>query len=74
MTVAATMRWVMPLKGVVDAGAELKRHYGGIADRVTVPTAGGLPPGQARGLLAARRRGSRRRDHGGAPGCMLCSG
>jgi hypothetical protein len=74
MTVAATVRWVMSLEGAVDVGAELKRHYGDIAGRVTVPTASGLPPGQVRDLMAARRQGSRRRDHGGAPGCMLCSG
>ena len=35
-----------------DAGAELKRRYGDIVDRVTVPRSGGIPPEQLRGLLA----------------------
>jgi len=35
-----------------EAGAELKRRYGDIVDRVTVPRSGGIPPEQLRGLLA----------------------
>ena len=38
-----------------DAGAELKRRYGDVADRVTLPSAAGLPPDQVRDLLAALR-------------------
>ena len=38
-----------------DAGAELKRRYGDVADRVTVPSAASLPPNQVRELLAALR-------------------
>jgi hypothetical protein len=35
-----------------DAGAELKRRYGDIVDRVTVPNSGGIPPEHLRALLA----------------------
>ena len=38
-----------------DAGAELKRRYGDVADRVTVPGASSLPPAQLRDLLAGLR-------------------
>jgi hypothetical protein len=37
------------------AGAELKRRYDDVADRVTVPRAASLPPDQVRGLLAGLR-------------------
>ena len=35
-----------------EAGAELRRRYGDVADRVTVPGASSLPPDQVRDLLA----------------------
>ena len=38
-----------------DAGAELKRRFGDVADRVTVPGASGLPPDQVRDLLTGLR-------------------
>lgn len=38
-----------------DVGAELKRRYGDVADRVTVPGASGLPPDQVRDLLTGLR-------------------
>jgi probable F420-dependent oxidoreductase len=38
-----------------QAGAELKRRYGDIVDRVTVPSAAGLAPDQVRDLLSALR-------------------
>jgi probable F420-dependent oxidoreductase len=38
-----------------DAGAELKRRYGDIVDRVRVPGAAGLPPDQVRDLLTGLR-------------------
>ena len=36
-----------------DAGAELKRRYGDVVDRITVPSAPGLPPDQFRALLTS---------------------
>jgi probable F420-dependent oxidoreductase len=38
-----------------DAGAELKRRYGDIVDRVTVPRAAALAPDQVRDLLSGLR-------------------
>jgi probable F420-dependent oxidoreductase len=38
-----------------EAGAELKRRYGDIVDRVTVPRAAGLAPDQIRELLSGLR-------------------
>jgi hypothetical protein len=38
-----------------DAGAELKRRYGDIVDRVTVPRADALTPDQVRDLLSGLR-------------------
>jgi probable F420-dependent oxidoreductase len=38
-----------------DAGAELKRRYGDVVDRITVPSAAGLPPDRVRDLLTALR-------------------
>jgi hypothetical protein len=38
-----------------DVGAELKRRYGDVADRVTVPGASGLPLDQVRDLLTGLR-------------------
>jgi probable F420-dependent oxidoreductase len=38
-----------------DAGAELKRRFGDVADRVTVAGASGLPPDQVRDLLTGLR-------------------
>ena len=36
-----------------DAGAELKRRYGDVVDRITIPSAPGLPPDQLRALLTS---------------------
>jgi probable F420-dependent oxidoreductase len=38
-----------------DAGAELKRRYGDVVDRITVPSAAGLPPDRVRDLLSVLR-------------------
>jgi hypothetical protein len=38
-----------------DAGAELKRRYGDVVDRITVPGAAGLAPDRVRDLLAGLR-------------------
>jgi hypothetical protein len=38
-----------------DAAAELKRRYGDVVDRVTVPMPAGLPETQVRDLLATLR-------------------
>jgi probable F420-dependent oxidoreductase len=38
-----------------DAAAELKRRYGDVVDRVTVPMAAGMPESQLRDLLASLR-------------------
>jgi len=38
-----------------EATAELKRRYGDVVDRVTVPMAAGMPADQVRGLLASLR-------------------
>ena len=36
----------------LDAASELKRRYGDVADRITVPVTAGLPPDRVRELLA----------------------
>ena len=36
-----------------DAGAELKRRYGDIVDRITIPSSAGLPPDRVRDLLTS---------------------
>jgi hypothetical protein len=38
-----------------DAGAELKRRYGDVVDRITVPSAPGLPPDRVRDVLSVLR-------------------
>jgi alkanesulfonate monooxygenase SsuD/methylene tetrahydromethanopterin reductase-like flavin-dependent oxidoreductase (luciferase family) len=38
-----------------DAGAELKRRYGDVVDRITVPSGVGLPADRVRDLIAALR-------------------
>ena len=42
----------MPAAPPLEAATELKRRYGDIVDRITIPVSAGLPPEQIRELLA----------------------
>ena len=45
----------MKVDAVLGSDAELKRRYGDVVDRVTVPMAAGMPADRVRDLLASLR-------------------